>query len=1182
MSTLNNSLSYITTKADSNPNRTFLGSTTKIEHFDDNDDFTSSDDESLPNEDVSIEEFKVYSNPLFADGEINSDKLDPHCFNTESDLIESLLNRDTLIDSSLKFDFLLKEFSGELAHINPILPEIKEADFDLEDEIHLVENLLYDNSSPRPPEELNAEIANTIVESLSPSPIPVEDSDSLMDEIDLFLTTDDLLPPRIESDDYDSEGDIYFLEELLVDDSIPFFENESSDFDHQDDPSFPRPPPEPPDVKFLFDLEPDSGGVILVVMNNIDRLNEDECFDPGVAMDEALVPTPQRLKIGRSNFRLLSDIKSKESTLQLVYDVLRICPFFKAFLVTADVRNKVNWHYVRDDHMFSTIKLVSRHHNTQHFGALLPIELTNDEIRNSKAYKEYYAIATGEAGPKPNVSVRRTRSGSDTSITPLTATASPRLTASIKDKQTAKASKAKSLSALYEPSGSGADEETGSKPGVPDVPTDESEEELSWNSTDDKGDDNEEKNDDGDEEDEGDDGKEGNGDDNDEDDDGEEGDDDDDQEVKKDDTKERGDDEEEGRDESDGEEDQGLNIGEEERYVEEEEEDELYRDVNINQRRGIQATLEVEDSHVTLTPVNPDGQQQSSSVSSQFVTSMLNLTIDVGVESIFETPSQLDVQTPTYVAPLPITTPTMTSSTIATTTTSQAPILPTTSDRLCDEAQRENEEFLKTIDENIKKIIKEQLKDQVNVQVSKILPRIKQVVNEQLEAEVLTRSSHSSRTSYAVAVDLSEMELKKILIEKMEGNKHDDDANKDEEPSARPDRGSKRRRKGKEPESASALSKTATRSAGSSSQGFRSRQASASESALAKEPMQTTSQIEDPSHPEFDTGIGSRWTVRIKKKTRSPRVLISIAKLGVEELVDPDHPEKVYHLRKALYGLKQAPRAWYDELSTFLTSKGFTKAVKLNRGLRDSNYDQLYAYLKQHEAYANEKKLMLDRFTQHTLDPLALMSNVSHQQHYPQSSSTPPSTYVPPHLADNAHLDSTNNQLRTSSNPRNQATVQDGRVVIQNVQGRQNRGQGNNARGAGKRPKNSEYFKDKMLLMQAQENGVALDEEQLLFLAGEQDNAVDEDVDDQPVQDLALNIDNVFQVEDCDAYDSDVDEFPTAQTMFMANLSSGDYGHDEAGPSHDSDVLFEVHDHDYYQDALCEYHEEHEMHNNTI
>ncbi|GJT44599.1 hypothetical protein Tco_0953314 [Tanacetum coccineum] len=104
---------------------------------------------------------------------------------------------------------------------------------------------------------------------------------------------------------------------------------------------------------------------------------------------------------------------------------------------------------------------------------------------------------------------------------------------------------------------------------------------------------------------------------------------------------------------------------------------------------------------------------------------------------------------------------------------------------------------------------------------------------------------------------------------------------------------------------------------------------------------------------------------------------------------------------------------------------------------------------------------------------------------------------------------------------------------------------------------NSEYFKGKMLLMQAQENGVVLDEEQLLFLAGGQDNAIDEDVDEQPVQDLALNVDNVFQADDCDAYDSDVDEAPTAQTMFMANLSSADPVYDEAGPSYDSDVLSE-------------------------
>ncbi|GJX24353.1 hypothetical protein Tco_0228798 [Tanacetum coccineum] len=120
-----------------------------------------------------------------------------------------------------------------------------------------------------------------------------------------------------------------------------------------------------------------------------------------------------------------------------------------------------------------------------------------------------------------------------------------------------------------------------------------------------------------------------------------------------------------------------------------------------------------------------------------------------------------------------------------------------------------------------------------------------------------------------------------------------------------------------------------------------------------------------------------------------------------------------------------------------------------------------------------------------------------------------------------------------------------------------------------------------MLLMQAQENGVALDEEQLLFIAGGQDNAVDEDVDEQPVQDLALNVDNVFQADDCDAFDSDVDEAPTAQTMFMANLSSADPVYDEAGPSYDSDVLSEVHDNDHYQDAVCEHHEIHEMHDDV-
>nr|GFA57413.1 hypothetical protein [Tanacetum cinerariifolium] len=130
-------------------------------------------------------------------------------------------NENTLIYSSPKFNYLLEEFFGELAHIDPIPPGIKEADFDLEEEIRLVENLLYDNSSPRPPKELNTEISDTIVESFSPSPIPVEDSDAHMKEINLFLDTTDLMPPGIKSDNYDSEGDIHFLEEFLSNDPFP-------------------------------------------------------------------------------------------------------------------------------------------------------------------------------------------------------------------------------------------------------------------------------------------------------------------------------------------------------------------------------------------------------------------------------------------------------------------------------------------------------------------------------------------------------------------------------------------------------------------------------------------------------------------------------------------------------------------------------------------------------------------------------------------------------------------------------------------------------------------------------------------------------------------------------------------------------------------------------------------------
>nr|GFC46070.1 hypothetical protein [Tanacetum cinerariifolium] len=84
--------------------------------------------------------------------------------------------------------------------------------------------------------------------------------------------------------------------------------------------------------------------------------------------------------------------------------------------------NRINWHYVRDDALFSTIKVVSRHQTTQQYGAILPIELTTAEIRNSKAYKEYHACAMGETAPKPKASARKKKGDSASSTTPPTPT----------------------------------------------------------------------------------------------------------------------------------------------------------------------------------------------------------------------------------------------------------------------------------------------------------------------------------------------------------------------------------------------------------------------------------------------------------------------------------------------------------------------------------------------------------------------------------------------------------------------------------------------------------------------------------------------------------------------------------------------------------------------------------------
>nr|GEU64007.1 hypothetical protein [Tanacetum cinerariifolium] len=159
------------------------------------------------------DDFTTFSNLLF-------DADDNFSLVTTSHFL-SLLNQDTLIVSSPKFDSLLEEFSGELAHIDLISLEIVETDFDPEEEIRFVERLLYDNSSHRCLKEFNSENYDAVIESFSPYPIPVVDSDLYMEEIDLFLASDGSIPPGIDSDYSDSEGDNLFLERLLYNDPIP-------------------------------------------------------------------------------------------------------------------------------------------------------------------------------------------------------------------------------------------------------------------------------------------------------------------------------------------------------------------------------------------------------------------------------------------------------------------------------------------------------------------------------------------------------------------------------------------------------------------------------------------------------------------------------------------------------------------------------------------------------------------------------------------------------------------------------------------------------------------------------------------------------------------------------------------------------------------------------------------------
>nr|GFC12079.1 hypothetical protein [Tanacetum cinerariifolium] len=124
--------------------------------FKDNDDLTSSDDESLSEEDIPIEESKVYSNPLFDDDEINSDELEPH---VESNFIESLSNHDTLIESSLKIDyleeFLASDFDNPSFPRPPLEPPDANFEIDAEEEISVVMNTIDELECLEPRDEFD-------------------------------------------------------------------------------------------------------------------------------------------------------------------------------------------------------------------------------------------------------------------------------------------------------------------------------------------------------------------------------------------------------------------------------------------------------------------------------------------------------------------------------------------------------------------------------------------------------------------------------------------------------------------------------------------------------------------------------------------------------------------------------------------------------------------------------------------------------------------------------------------------------------------------------------------------------------------------------------------------------------------------------------------------------------------
>ncbi|GJR11858.1 retrovirus-related pol polyprotein from transposon TNT 1-94 [Tanacetum coccineum] len=603
---------------------------------------------------------------------------------------------------------------------------------------------------------------------------------------------------------------------------------------------------------------------------------------------------------------------------------LLIVDYFMAKDHAIPRRNKMFWHYTRDDFMFTTVRVISKHQDTQVYGAILPQHLTNQAMLESEVYITYRAYATGDKTSKPKSTKRKADFESSPKTKPTQASKGKRIKTSAKGDKAAKmkqsTTKSKGLTMLSEValseadqmklatkrskkefhnshiSGSGdgvniqskvPDEQqhtvsgtnkgAGDKPEVPDVPEYRSEsEEESWTFS--QGEDDEE-NDEHDSED-----------DNDKHD--SENDNDDDQEEEKEDEKENDD-------------------------------DEVFSD---------QKTKEV---HVTLTTEPPVVQQLSSSVSSDLVSKFINPSPDTGIDLILNPNIQSDIPVNVLVS---ATTEIPSSDTIipqppiliiqsqqqihdsTTTTTILITTLPEIpnfaflfgfkrrvssletklselkqtnqfaealssipgivdnyltskmkdvvnvavqlqSNKLREEAKAENDKFLKQIVSNIKAIIK----DQVKAQVSKIMPNVEKNVTESLGAKVLARSSNQPQTSYAATTSLSEFELKKILIDKIEENKSMnisdiqknlyntliESYNSDKDLFA--SYGDVRRRLGKEASSKEATQKE-PKSTSSSKGASRSQPKSSGKSTQAEEHSPRVDDLEELLYQEFNTG----------------------------------------------------------------------------------------------------------------------------------------------------------------------------------------------------------------------------------------------------------------------------------------------------------------------------------------